>query len=59
MDIDLANPNFDLADTRMTVFRSEKNWVIINELVGATVGAYEGVSINAFGNCIGQQGFIE
>jgi len=59
MDIDLANPNFDLADTRMTVFRSEKNWVIFIELVGATVGAYEGVSIYAFGNCIGQQGFIE
>jgi len=59
MDIDLANPNFDLADTRMTVFRSEKNWVIFIELVEATVGAYEGVSIYAFGNCIGQQGFIE
>jgi len=59
MDIDLANPNFDLADTRMTVFRSEKNWVIFIELVEATVGAYGGVSIYAFGNCIGQQGFIE
>ncbi|MFA0761863.1 MAG: hypothetical protein HZLCBSQH_001973 [Candidatus Fervidibacterota bacterium] len=59
IDLDLANPNFDLADTRMTVFRSEKNWVIFIELVEATVGAYEGVSIYAFGNCIGQQGFIE
>lgn len=59
MDIDLANPNFDLADTRMTVFRSEKNWVIFIELVEATVGAYGGVSIYAFGNCIGQQGFIK
>jgi len=61
MDIGLtlANPNFDLADTRMTVFRSEKNWVIFIELVGVDRGAYEGVSIYAFGNCIGQQGFIE
>jgi len=61
MDIDLtlANPNFDLADTRMTIFRSEKNWVIFIELVGTDRGAYEGVSIYAFGNFIGQQGFIE
>lgn len=59
MDIELINPNFQLADTRMTVFRSDENWVIFIELVGTTKEAYEGVSIYAFGNCIGQQGFIE
>jgi hypothetical protein len=43
----------------MTVFRSDKNWVIFFELVGTIKEIFEGVEIYAFGNCIEQQGFIE
>lgn len=61
MDIGLTlvNPNAQLADTRMTVFRSERNWVIFIELVETVKEIYEGVTIYAYGNCIGQQGFVE
>jgi hypothetical protein len=59
IELTLVNPNFQLADTRMTVFRSDKNWVIFFELVGTIKEIFEGVEIYAFGNCIEQQGFIE
>ncbi|MEZ8218774.1 hypothetical protein B0813_002311 [Candidatus Fervidibacteria bacterium JGI MDM2 SSWTFF-3-K9] len=58
-ELTLVNPNRQLADTRMTVFRSNKNWVIFFELVGTIKEIFEGVEIYAYGNCIGQQGFIE
>jgi len=28
IELTLVKPNFQLADTQMTVFRSDKNWVI-------------------------------
>jgi hypothetical protein len=59
IELTLVNPNSQLADTRMTVFRSDKNWVIFFELVGTIKEIFEGVEIYAFGNCIEQQGFIE
>jgi len=52
IELTLVNPNHQLADTRMTVFRSEK-------LVGTVKEIFEGVEIYAYGNCIEQQGFIE
>lgn len=59
IELTLVNSNYQLADTRMTVFRSEKNWAIFIELVGIAKEIFEGVDIYAFGNCIEQQGFIE
>lgn len=55
----LVNPNRPLADTRMTVFRSGKNWAIFIELVGTGKEIDAEIEIFAFGNCIEQQGLIE
>ncbi len=49
--------HFRVADARMTVFRSERQWVILFERVDYHVGQNEyQVSLCAYGNCL-QEGF--
>lgn len=57
--INLLNMNYDLADTRMTIFRSDEDWVIFFEFI--MVHSYcdeAGVYLYGYGNCLNKQGWL-
>jgi hypothetical protein len=52
------NAHFDLADARMTVFRSSAHWVLFFETVSCSADLIFASTIHVFGNCLGEQGWL-
>lgn len=54
------NANLDLVDARMTVFRSNLEWVVFFEIIYSDVSETDyGLMLWAYSNCFGEQGVLE
>lgn len=53
----LDNYNFDLAQSRLSVFKKNRQWLLIFEIVGYAPEGFQNI-LYAFGNCLNKKGII-
>lgn len=54
----LDNYNFDLAQSRISVFRDKRNWLIVFEIIGVNPNQDISNDLYAYGNVLKEQGII-